>query len=88
MIRRKIGHLTAASAFVFAATLTGTMTAFATDAPAPGSDLATDIQTAQAGPQTVANDEGIAEEVDANNFEITLDEETDTVADTSISQTP
>jgi hypothetical protein len=90
MIHRKIGHLMAASAFVFAFSLTGVgaMAVFAADSPTPGSDLATDIQAGQAGPQAVANDEGIAEEVDANNFEITVDEETDNVVDTSTSQTP
>ena len=72
MIRRKIGHLMVASAFVFAFSISGiaAMAVFAADAPKPGSDLASDIQSGQAGDRITAEDVDTAEEVDVDNGEV------------------
>jgi len=72
MIRRQIGHLMVASAFVFAFSLTGlgAMAVLAANTPTPGSDLASDIQTGQAGDRVTAEDTDTAEEVDVDNGEV------------------
>lgn len=87
MIRRKLGHLMAASAFVFAVSLTGagTMAAFATDVPTPGSDLANDIQAGSAGEKATANDVDTAEEVNVDDGQVELVEESDTGTDAATS---
>ncbi len=79
MTRRKIGHLMVASALVFAFSLTGVgaMAAFATETPTPGSDLATDIQTAQAGDKATANDVDTAAEVNVDDGEVEQLDEVD-----------
>jgi hypothetical protein len=72
MIRRKIGHLMVASAFVFAASLAGVgaLAVFAADAPTPGSDLAADIQVGQRGDQIKANDVDTAEAVNTDDGQV------------------
>jgi len=72
MIRRKLGHLMVAAAFVFAFSLTGigAMAALATDTPTPGSDLAADIQTGQRGDQVKADDVDTAEEVNTDDGQV------------------
>lgn len=69
MIRRTIGHLMAAGAFVFVACLSGagTISAFAETTP---SDLTTDVQAGQTGETDTANDADQAEEVDVDNGEV------------------
>ena len=87
MIRRKIGHLMVASAFVFAFSLTGVgaMAAFATETPTPGSDLAADIQTAQAGVNEhgTVNDEDVAEEVSDDGQTESVEESDNTLTSTN-----
>jgi hypothetical protein len=77
MIRRKIGHLIAASALMFAFSLTGVgvIAVLATDTPTPGSDLATDVQIAQAGEKATANDVDTAEEVNVDDGQVEAVEE-------------
>ena len=72
MIRRKIGHLLVASAFVFTFSMTGlgVMGAIAANTPTPGSDLASDIQTGQRGDQFKANDTDTAEEVNVDDGQV------------------
>jgi hypothetical protein len=72
MIRHKIGHLMAASALVFAFTASGVgaMAVLGANTPTPGTDLATDIQTGQAGDKITAEDVDTAEEVDVDNGEV------------------
>jgi hypothetical protein len=79
VIRRKIANLISASAFVVAFTSTGTgaIAVFAANTPTPGSDLATDIQTGQAGDKITAEDVDTAEEVDVDNGEVEQLEEVD-----------
>jgi hypothetical protein len=72
MIRRKIGHLMVASTFVFAFNLTGVAptAVFAANTPTPGSDLAADIQTGQAGEHGKVDDVDTAEEVDVDDGQV------------------
>ena len=70
MIRRKIGRLMVASAFAFALSLIGAMAVLAANTPAPGSDMAADIQTGQAGDQPKANDSDSAEEVGVDDGQV------------------
>lgn len=79
MTWRKIGHLVVASVFVFAFSLTGVgaTAVFAAEAPTPGSELATDIQAAQAGDKATANDVDTAAEVDVDDGEVEQLDEVD-----------
>jgi hypothetical protein len=72
MIRRKIEHLMVASTFVFAFNLSGVgaVAVFAANTPTPGSDLATDIQTGQAGEHGKVDDVDTAEEVDVDDGQV------------------
>jgi hypothetical protein len=71
MIRLKIGHLMVASAFVLALTGAGATSVFATDqAATPGSDLANDVQTAQADETVTANDVESASEVGVDDGQV------------------
>jgi hypothetical protein len=72
MFRRKFGHLMVASAFVLALTGASATSAFAfhTENPTPGSDLAADVQTAERGEKTVANDTDTAAEMDVDDGQV------------------
>ena len=72
MIRRKIGHLMVASAFVLALTGAGATSAFAihSETPTPGSDLAADVQTAERGEKALANDVESAAEFDTDDGQV------------------
>lgn len=79
MIRRKIGHLMVASAFVLALTGAGATSAFAihNETPTPGSDLAADIQTAERGEKALANDVDSAAEFDVDDGQVSNVEDID-----------
>ena len=86
MIRRKIGHLMVASAFVLALTGAGATSAFAThsESPTPGSDLATDLQTAEVGEKAAVHDTDTAAEMDVDDGQVeNVDEATVTGASNS-----
>jgi hypothetical protein len=72
MIRRKIGHLMVASAFVLALTGAGATSALAihSENPTPGSDLANDVRTAERGDKAVANDVETAAEFDVDDGQV------------------
>jgi hypothetical protein len=69
MIRRKIGHLMVASAFVLALTGAGATSAFAfhTENPTPGSDLAADVQAGEAGEKANVTDESSSAEFNVDD---------------------
>src|SRR3979409_1683820 len=69
MIRRKIGHLMVASAFVLALTGAGATSAFAihSETPTPGSDLAADVQAGEAGGKESVTDESSSAEVNVDD---------------------
>lgn len=72
MMRRKIGNLMAATAFVFAACLSGVGSIGAL--AETGSDLNNDVRAGEAGESTTANDVDTAEEVNGDGEFETVDE--------------